>query len=101
MAINIEELTSRKTGEEFPNVLVLQPNDTLPVVVRSLEKGDMQLVVEWNGVRKVVARISPSALNIEKLIRTVPGVELVPRPNESIRIETIEDYLLAVPMVWT
>lgn len=101
MAINIEELTSRKTDEEFPNILVTSPNDTLPVVVRSLEKGDMQLVVEWNGVRKVVARISASALNVEKLLRTVHGVEFVTSKDSSISISNITDYLEAVTKVWT
>ena len=45
MSINIQELTERKTSESFPNVLILTPNETLPVIVRTLEKGDSR--VQW------------------------------------------------------
>lgn len=96
MSINIEELTSRKTEESFPNIFVLSPNDTLPVVVRSLQKGDTQLVAERNGVRKCIARISLSAYNIDMLLRTSGSVEFVRGPEDSIVISEISDYLLAV-----
>lgn len=96
MSINIEELTSRKTDETFPNILVLSPNDTLPVVVRSLEEGDVQLIVEFNGRRKCVAKMSPSALNIQKLLRTVGRVEYVISQGISTTITCMDEYLSCV-----
>jgi hypothetical protein len=91
--IDVQEVTSRKTEESFPNLLVLHPNNTVPVIVRTLEPGDMQLIVEFKGTRKCVAHISPSALNINKLLRTLGSIEYVISKNVSMPITSIEDYL--------
>lgn len=96
MSIDIQELTERKTSERFPNVLIKTPNETLPVVVRTLEKGDMQLIVEFNGRRKVVAEISPSAYNIDKLIRTVGNISYRKDANQACDIGDIVTYLSCV-----
>lgn len=93
MSINIKELTDRKTSEVFPNVLLRKPNENVPVVVRSLEKGDMQLIVEYKGERKVVANISQSALNIDKLLRTTDGICYRVSPTEEYEIDNISTYL--------
>ena len=94
--IDMQELTSRKTEETYPNFLVLHPNNTVPVVIRSLEPGDVQLIVEFKGVRKCVAHISPSALNVDKLLRTLGSVEYVLGKNVSTTINSVEGYLSCV-----
>lgn len=96
MSINIQELTERKTSEVFPNMLVLTPNETLPVIVRTLEKGDMQLIVEFNGKRKVVAKISPSAYNVDRLIRTLGTISYRRSVEDVVEIRDIETYLCSV-----
>lgn len=96
MSINIQELTERKVSESFPNLLVTAPNETLPVVVRTLEKGDMQLIVEFNGRRKVVERISPSAYNIDKLLRTLGSILYRRGTDDEVLISDIETYLSSV-----
>lgn len=96
MSINVEELKSRKTSEEFPNVLIQSPNETLPVIVQTLEKGDMQLIVEFNGQRKVVARISESAYNIDRLIRTVGKIIYRKSITDVIEVMDIPTYLSCV-----
>lgn len=96
MSIDIQELTERKTSERFPNVLIKTPNETLPVVVRTLEKGDMQLIVEFNGRRKVVAEISQSAYNIDKLIRTVGNISYRKDSNQVFDVGDIVTYLSCV-----
>ena len=93
MSINIEELTERKTSETFPNIVITNPNDTVPVVVRTLLKGDMQLIVEFKGKRKVVANISPSAFNIDKLLRTVGTLQYSIATNSTIPIDDVSTYL--------
>ena len=94
--IDIKELTERKTQESFPNILITNPNEAVPVVVRTLEKGDMQLIMEYNGARKVVAKISRSALNVHKLIRVLNSVEYFIAPGSSITINEISDYLSCI-----
>ena len=96
MSINIQELTERKTSESFPNVLILTPNETLPVIVRTLEKGDMQLIVEFNGKRKVVAKISPSAHNVDRLIRTLGTISYRRSVEDVVEVSDIETYLCSV-----
>ena len=96
MSINIKELTERKASEVFPNILIKTPNDTLPVVVRTLEKGDMQLVVEFKGMKKVVARVSPSGYNIDRLLRTVGTITYKKSSEEVISISTVEEYLSCI-----
>ena len=96
MSINLEELTSRKTSETYPNIVITQPNDTVPVVVKTLEEGDMQLIIEWNGRRKVVARISPSAYNINKLLRTTNSIFYNLGSGSMVELTDIETYLSCV-----
>lgn len=96
MSINIEQVTERRTGEKFPNIVIPTPNDTLVVVVPTLEKGDMQLITEFNGKRKVLANISPSALNVDKLLRTVGKLQYKLSTDLQIEIEDISTYLSCV-----
>lgn len=94
--INIQKLVSQQTSLKYPNILVTTPNQTLPVIVRCLEKGDMQLIVELNGVRKSVGPISPSAYNINMLLRSQSKVIYNKSPEKSIEINTVEDYLSCI-----
>lgn len=93
MSIDIEKLTERTTSEIFPNIIIPNPNDSVPVIVKSLEKGDMQLIVEYQGKRKVVARISESALNVDKLIRVVGNVTYCKDSNSKFNITDVAMYL--------
>lgn len=93
MTIDVQDLVSRKTEETYPNFLILHPNDTIPVVIRSLEEGELQLIVEFKGTRKCVARISPSALNVDRLLRTVGSVEYVIGKGISTTLNCVEEYL--------
>lgn len=98
MSINLEELTSRKTEETYPNIVIMLtgPNDTVPVVVKTLMEGDMQLIIEYNGRRKCVARISKSAINIDRLLRTTGNIFLNFGGEKRIEITDIETYLSCV-----
>lgn len=96
MSINLEELTSRKTVEEYPNIVIVNPNDTVPVVIKSLEEGETQLIIEWQGKRKCVKRISKSAYNIDKLLRTTGSIFLNFGGEKRIEVPDIETYLSCV-----
>lgn len=96
MSINIEQVTERRTGETFPNIVIPTPNDTLVVVIPTLEKGDMQLITEFNGKRKVLTKISPSAYNIDKLLRTVGTLSYKLSSELQIEIPDISTYLSCV-----
>ena len=93
MSINVEKLVERHTSETYPNIVVSSPNETTPVIVKTLEKGDMQLIVEFNGKRKVVERISRSAYNVDRLLRTVGTINYQPAPDISLEVSDIATYL--------
>lgn len=94
--INPEELVERKTQETFPNIVISKPNDTIPVVVRDLEKGDIQLIIEFNGKRKVVAAIDGCSENIFMLIRTTGSLIYRKNENDFCKISNIKDYYSCV-----
>lgn len=94
--MNVEELTSHKVPRKYPNVKISNPNVTVPVVVQSLTPGDIQLFVELNGVEKVVKNVSPSALNMNNILRTVGQFTYNISSGVSITINNIEDYLKLV-----
>lgn len=96
MAMKIEELVERKVGINFPAIQIITPNDTIPLIVTTLEKGDMQVILEYNGKRKVICSISQSALSVNQLLRTVGSLKYLKSENETIIISSIEDYLLAL-----
>lgn len=96
MSINIEQVTERRTDEQFPNVVIPTPNDTLVVVIPTLEKGDMQLITEFKGKRKVLARISQSAYNIDRLLRTVGNLQYRLSAEKEVEIKDISSYLSCI-----
>ena len=94
--MNVEELTSSKVQRRFPNVKISNPNVTVPVVVQSLLPGDMQLVVELKGKEKVVKTISPSAMNMNNILRTVGEFTYFVSDGVAVQINNIEEYLKLV-----
>lgn len=94
--IDIESLTSRRSSEVFPNFLVNNPNDTIPLIVPSLEMGDYQLIIDLNGNRKVIARISLSAYNVDRLIRCTGSLIYRQSSEVSHVLLNVEKYLEVV-----
>lgn len=91
--IVVDDLVRQKTDLVYPNFVISKANDTLPVIVRSLEPGDIQLIVEYKGTRKSVATISPSAINVHRLLRCIGSIEYVTSKENSITISNVEEYL--------
>lgn len=91
--IDIYEFSKRTTPVIYPYLKILEPNNTTPLIVSVLETGDMPLIIELDGIRKVVARISMSALNIDKLLRTCGSLELTKSADEVTLIKEVTDYL--------
>lgn len=91
--IDIYDFAKQTTGTTYPYVVVVEPNNTTPLIVGLLKEGDVPLVVEVNGKSKVVARMSNSAYNISRLLRTAGMLKYVTSENDSALITDIEDYL--------
>lgn len=91
--MNIQELTTNRVALSYPNIVVERPNQTLPVTIQSLEAGNIQLIMEYKGQRKVIKSISPSAFNIQKLLRTVGSCRYNLNETVSKDIFTVEEYM--------
>ena len=94
--MNIQELTTNKVTLNYPNILILKPNMTLPVTINSLEAGNVQLIMEFKEQRKVIKCISPSAFNIHKLLRTIGHFTYNLNEVVSEEIYSVEDYMRLV-----
>lgn len=92
-AIDIYEFSKRTTETKYPYIKVLEPNATTPLIVSVMENGEMPLVIEMNGVKKVVARISMSALNVDRLLRTCGSLELVMNADNTVLVKDVVDYM--------
>lgn len=92
-AVNVDNLVSHKTTYKYPNILLLKHNDTLPLMTAILEKGDTQVILNYKGQQRVVARISESGYNIDWLLRTMGSFRLYKSPTDYVDIFSVEDYL--------
>lgn len=92
MAINVEELVSRKTSRAYPNIEV-NFSQTLPLLTTDLEKGDIQVILDYNGKLKCVCSISSSARNIKLLLDCTGNIIYNKSPEESYDIQCVQEYL--------
>lgn len=92
-AINVDNLVSNKTSYHYPNILLLGYNDALPLIANILKKGDMQVILNYEGQQRVIARIAECGSNIDWLLRTLGTFRLYLSPTEYKDISTFEDYL--------
>lgn len=94
-AIDASKLTQVYTSVEYPYFFIPHPDATTPGLVTCLRQGDVPLLMEYKGVRKVVARISKSARNVDLMIRVAESVYYITDEKEA-RISSVEDYLREV-----
>ncbi len=93
------DFTPKIRKEEFPNIVIADVNETTPLVVQLLEEGDMPVIGVIGNSRKIIARISKSAYNIDKLMRTHSDITLNQEVSNRVRIRSVREYLEV--MRWT
>lgn len=79
--------------EEFPNIVIADVNETTPLVVQLLEEGDVPVIGVVGHSRKIIARISKSAYNIDRIMRTHQDVTLNQGVSDRVRIYSVREYL--------
>ena len=96
--IDVDALRSRTIDRPYPNFHISKLNNTVPIVISSLEEGDVPLLGTLNGTTKILKRISNSAININRLLR-VTEVEYHKDANNFRNMKSIEDYM-EVALEW-
>lgn len=94
--LDVESFSERKTQSAYPYVELLDINMTLPLVLSFLEKGEVQIIAEYKGKRRVVGVMSKSAYNMNKLIKTQGRVVYHKSESEAAEISSVVDYLEVV-----
>lgn len=91
--LDVENFGRQTVKVGYPYVEITRFNESLPVVVSSLSEGDMSLTAEYKGTVKIVKRISPSAFNIDKLIRTGQELEVHVSSEVAVIVKSVAEYL--------
>ena len=98
-SLNVDEFSQRRTQIKYPNITLLDVNPTTPLVRTLVEVGDIPIHGKYNGKTVVVGRMSNSAYNIDKLLRTHGTLIYSTSEETSYEINSIKDYLEVV--TWT
>lgn len=104
--MNVEELdissfNKNYVDAEYPALLITNPTQALvPVLKSCLYDGDLPLIVEFNGTRKLMRKMSESAYNVLSLLNVCSGIVYIDKNGNSHTITCIEDYL-EVYAEWT
>lgn len=80
----------------FPYFVLPELNQTTPLVVKALEAGDIPVIGILGGAKKVIAKVSPSVLNVDKLLRTHGRVTYMTGQETSYQLNSVLDYLEAI-----
>lgn len=96
VTLDVDGFSSRKSKIEYPYVEVVDINETLPLVVKALESGDIPLVGNYKGVTRMISKIDATAFNLDKILRTQGLILYHKSEDEQIEIRSIVDYLEVV-----
>lgn len=91
--LDVDNFSKRKTSITYPNFVLRGMTEVTPVVVPLLDEGEVPVISEYNGKKVVVARMTESAYNVWKLLRTHEAISYNPNETESYEIRSIKDYL--------
>lgn len=94
--VDIDDFKKNKVIRGYPYIELSAFNETLPLVLSSLESGDMQLQATHKGVTKIVGSISRSAYNIDRLLRTNQQIQIWLNEGQCVQIKSVQDYLEVV-----
>ena len=94
--LDINEFSNNVVQSTFPSFELREVNQTLAVVIDSLECGETALLATYGGQCKVVKRISLSAYNVKKLLATQGSLIYHISDKESVVINNVLDFLEVV-----
>lgn len=87
------DFTPKTVQLTYPSLEVDNLNDLTPLVVGLLQPGSIPVVGVYQGKKKVMARVSPSAYNVDKILRTHDGVYVCESETDKHLIRSVKDWL--------
>lgn len=91
-SVDVEGLTHKSVTLRYPYIEITNINDTTPLILSVLEKGDITVIGEYKGQRRVLGSISDSAYNMDKILRTHETFNYVEKDCVT-EIDSIRKYL--------
>jgi len=97
--LDVEAFSQRRTTLSYPNIFLGEVNISTAIVLQALEEGVIPVIGENNGEKRIIKSISASAFNIDKLLRVHRAIYYNKSEAESIKLESIKDYMEVIE--WT
>lgn len=98
--LDVSTFKNRYVETTYPNFeLIGDINECIPLVTSLLREGDIMLFISYKGEKKVVRSISPTAYNIDKLLRVSKGIRINKSETEFQDIHKISDYMEALKWI--
>lgn len=92
--LDVQSFSKRYVNDEHPALIITKPsNACVPVLQNCLYHGNLPLIIERNGERKLIRRMSESAYNVQALLLVCSGILYVDKDDKEHIINTVEDYL--------
>ncbi len=92
-SLDIDEFNKRFVSKDYPCIVIEKPSDPLVLTLNVLIKGDMPLIVSYNGQQIEIARIDISAYNILMLLEVLDELIFVDLNQQAHVIKTVPEYL--------
>lgn len=92
--LDVQQFNKQYVNVEYPALVITpQNNACTPIIQSGLYKGDLPLIIDLNGTRKLVRRMSESAYNVKVLLDVCGQVTYIDSSGNAHVIKSIEDYL--------
>lgn len=85
-------ITNKKISMPYPHIKVTDVSDVLALVIPSLDKGDLPIICEFEGVTRQVGSIRKSAVVIKHLM-DISGVVYCKSEDLQVPIKSMESLL--------
>lgn len=100
MITNVDEFFSLRKGKlTYPSLYLEKVSDDIVPIFEGLPKGELPLLVEYNGKLVEVIKIEKSPLTIKTLLTFTPAIMLT-GPDTRVRFENVHEMLEA-DIDWT
>ena len=97
--LDVKSFSQRKVPLAYPNIELGEIDVTSAIVIELLEQGEIPIIGEYSGDKRILKRISASAYNIEKLLRVHPLIRYRQSSERTLEVRSVLDYLEVIE--WT
>ena len=82
-----------KSKRRYPCFLLEDVNQATPLIITLLSDGEIPLLGRFSAGIREIQRISPSAFNVEKLLKTHRDVKVLLSETREESLKSVEEYL--------